>query len=93
MAGVEPVNGSMAGYDAVTFAGLGLPRIVRQALDTQHVKDLGDGTSLVSFEVRMDLVGPFALLSPLLRRRMARTFSGVLEDLQLHVEAQTSDTH
>ncbi|MCP3975491.1 MAG: hypothetical protein GY720_13485 [bacterium] len=72
---------------SLTFEGTGLPRIIRRAQDIQSVAAEGENTSTVTFEIDFDFVGPFAAFSPILRRRMTKTFGGILVDLKQHVEA------
>lgn len=72
---------------SLTFEAAGMPRVIRLARDTQSVVATGAATSVVTFEVEIDFVGPFAAFGPIVRRRMAKTFGNVLTDLKRHAEA------
>ena len=72
---------------SLTFHAVGMPKIIRLARDTQTVTPAGDGRSMVSFEIDFDLVGPFAMFDPIVRRRMRKTFAALLLDLKRHVES------
>lgn len=74
---------------SLTFDGAGLPPIVRHARNVQSVRDHGDGTSTIVFDVDFEFKGPFKVLDPVMRRRMEATFSGVQEDLRIHVESRS----
>ncbi|MEM9651054.1 MAG: SRPBCC family protein [Actinomycetota bacterium] len=73
---------------SLTFAGVGLPRVVRRATDTQTVHTDGPHRCIVSFEIDFDLVGPLRVFDPIIRRRMTRQFTEVLDDLRRHTEAE-----
>jgi len=70
----------------LTFEGVGLPPIVRRALNTNSVRATGSASSVVVFDVQMDFRGPFGVLAPLMKRRMRKTFGEVQRDLKAHVE-------
>ena len=76
----------------LTFEGVGLPPIVRRALNTNSVRATGDGSSVVVFDVQMDFRGPFGVLAPLMKRRMNKTFGDVQRDLKAHVERGAADS-
>ena len=71
---------------SLTFEGIGLPKIITKAQDTQSVKATGPSTSTVSFVIDFDFLGPFAVLSPIMESRMSKTFTEILDDLKRHVE-------
>ncbi len=75
----------------LTFRGVGLPKIVRLIQDEQSVRADSDTTCTVRFDVTLDLVGPFAIFGPVMKRRMANQFGGILDDLKAHVEALYSN--
>lgn len=75
----------------LTFEGIGLPRIITRARDTQSVEANGPHASTVVFEIDFDFAGSFAVFCPIVKRRMSATFGEVLLDLKRHVEA-THDT-
>ena len=70
----------------LTFAVAGLPKIIKHARNTQGVRALGGGRSVVTFDVDLEAWGPFKVLMPVMRRRMSKTFSKVLGDLRGYVE-------
>lgn len=72
----------------LTFTADGLPRVFKLATDRQQVIQVGDGQSKVVFDVHVDLSPPLGILSPLLSRRMAKTFGIVQADLKNHVESR-----
>lgn len=71
----------------LTFDGVGLPPIVSIARNVNSVRPTGDGSSMVSFDVHMGFRGPFAIMAPVMKRRMLKTFGEVQQDLKQHVEA------
>lgn len=73
---------------SLTFLGDGLPPIVKRAQNVQSVRAIGPEASTVSFDVTFDFVGPFAVLSPVMKKRMSKTFAGIQSDLKRHVESQ-----
>ncbi|MEM7339770.1 MAG: SRPBCC family protein [Actinomycetota bacterium] len=74
----------------LTFDAAGLPPIVRRGRNVQSVRDNGDGTSTLVFEIDFDFRGPFKVLGPIMRRRMATSLGGVQDDLRSHAEAQVA---
>lgn len=70
----------------LTFDAAGLPPIVRRGRNVQSVRDDGDGTSTLIFEIDFDFRGPFKVLGPIMRRRMGESLGGVQEDLKTHAE-------
>ena len=72
----------------LTFDAAGLPPIVRRGRNVQSVRDHGDGTSTLTFEIDFDFRGPFKALSPIMRRRMATSLGGVQTDLKAYAEAR-----
>lgn len=72
---------------SLTFEGIGLPKIITQAQDVQSVEANGPDSSTVVFEIDFDFAGPFAVFSPIVKRRMAETFTDLLLDLKQHVES------
>ena len=71
----------------LTFDAAGLPPIVHHGRNVQSVRDDGDGTSTLIFEIDFVFKGPFKMLGPLMRRRMASSLGGVQDDLKAHAEA------
>lgn len=71
---------------SLTFEGVGLPKIVRSAHNTQSVREIGPSTCAVVFDVQFDFARPFGFLASPMKRRMAKTFGGVQADLKHHVE-------
>ena len=70
----------------LTFDAAGLPPIVRRGRNVQSVRDDGDGTSTLIFDIDFDFRGPFKVLGPIMRRRMGTSLGGVQEDLKVHAE-------
>lgn len=87
---IEVITAYSDDQRSLTFEAVGLPKIIRRAQDVQSVTATGEGSSTVTFEIDFDFVGPFAAFSPIVRRRMAKTFAGVLVDLKDHVESLNS---
>jgi len=71
----------------LTFAVIGLPPFIRRAQNAQRVRPLNANCSLVSFDIEMVPIGPFKLLSPLMRRKLASGMARVLADLAGAAEA------
>lgn len=69
-----------------TFAALDLPFFLSRAENTSRVEETGPGTSRVVFDVVMDLWGPFALGSGLLKARFTRAMRAVHDDLGSEAE-------
>ena len=69
-----------------TFRAAGLPRIIRLSQNTSTVVPTGAETSTVVFDIHMELVGPFALLAPVLKRRLAKGLAPVQHDLKVYAE-------
>ena len=72
----------------LTFTADGLPKVFRHVTDRQRVVPVGDDQSKVVFDVHVDISPPIRVLSPLLSRRMAKTFGIVQADLKSHVESR-----
>ncbi len=72
----------------LTFDAAGLPPIVRRGRNVQTVRDNGDGTSTLVFEIDFDFRGPFKVLSLIMRKRMAASLGGVQDDLKARAEAR-----
>ncbi len=70
----------------LTFDAAGLPPIVRRGRNVQSVRDDGDGTSTLIFDIDFEFKGPFKILGPIMRKRMATSLGGVQDDLRAHVE-------
>jgi len=58
-----------------TFRAAGLPRIITLSQNTTTVVPTGEGTCRVVFQIHMELLAPFAILSPLLKKRLAKGIS------------------
>ena len=71
----------------LTFEGIGLPRIMRFAKDTQRVTATGANTCLLTFDVHVEPKGAFKVINPLLKRRMASTFSKIQQELKHYTES------
>lgn len=69
-----------------TFRAVGLPRIITLSQNTTTVVPSGARTCSVVFEIHMELLGPFAVLSPFLKRRLARGLAPVQQDLKVYAE-------
>lgn len=70
----------------LTFDAAGLPPIVRHGRNVQSVRDNGDDTSTLIFEIDFEFKGPFKALDPIMRKRMAKSLGGVQSDLKAHAE-------
>ncbi|HAA12212.1 MAG TPA: hypothetical protein DCE41_11135 [Cytophagales bacterium] len=70
------------------FDGVGLPGIITYSQNHTQVAEVGPGISRVSFDIALHFKGPFAILSPLMKKRMSKTMAGVLEDLKVYAEAE-----
>ncbi len=77
-------------HHTLTFEGVGLPRVITLARDTQSVEPDGPDASTVVFEIEFRFAGPFAVFSPIVKRRMAATFTDLLLDLKHHVESEVA---
>lgn len=76
----------------LTFRGDGLPRVFSLATDRQAVVEINANRSRVTFDIHVEGGLFFAVLAPLLKRRMARTFGIVQDDLRILAETgQVSD--
>ena len=69
-----------------TFRAAGLPRIIKLSQNTTTVVPTGDGACRVVFDIHMDLLGPFAALSPVLKKRLAKGLEPVQLDLKVYAE-------
>ena len=72
---------------SLTFVGVGLPPIITEASNVNSVRPTGENSSVAVFDVSIDFKGPFAIIAPLLKRRMAKTFGIVQHDLKAFVES------
>ena len=70
----------------LTFDADGLPPVVRLARNVQSVVPTGPTSSTLVFEIDFDFIGPFELLSPIMRRRMEKSLGGVMDDLRAEAE-------
>ncbi len=71
---------------SLTFEAAGLPPIVKRASDVQTVRSTGDTTSTLTFEIDFDFLGPFAILGPVMRRRVEKSIGGTMDDLAAEAE-------
>lgn len=70
----------------LTFDAASLPPIVRHGRNVQSVRDNGDDTSTLIFDIDFEFKGPFKALDPIMRKRMAKSLGGVQDDLKTHAE-------
>ena len=73
----------------LTFDAAGLPPIVRHARNVQSIRASGPDSCTLIFEIDFDFIGPFKLLSPIMRRRMKRSLGGVQADLKAEAERRS----
>lgn len=69
-----------------TFGALGLPFFLKKAENTSRVESIDDGSCRLTFDVQMDMWGPFALLSRLMKKRFTRAMNTVHADLKAYAE-------
>lgn len=70
----------------LTFTADGLPKVFKLVTDRQRVVPSAEDQCKVVFDVHVEASGPARLLSPVLSRRMSKTFGIVQADLKHHVE-------
>ncbi len=71
---------------ALKFYGLGLPSFIAYAGDKQSVIPTGEKECEVVFDVEMRLKGIFKLFNGIARKRFAKNFKKVQNDLKTYVE-------
>lgn len=72
-----------------TFQADGLPSIFGEVINTTRVVAMGEGRSLVTFDIQMGLKGIFKLMEPILKRRFKSSNRGpgaLIKDLKRYVE-------
>ncbi len=75
---------------SLTFEAAGLPPIVKRGRDVQTVRSTGDTTSTLTFEIDFDFLGPFAILGPIMRRRIVKSIGSTMDDLATEAERRHS---
>ena len=70
----------------LTFDADGLPAIVTRGRNVQSVTATGPETSRVTFDIDFDFRGPFAILGPIMRKRMGESLGSVMDDLKAEAE-------
>lgn len=73
---------------SLTFDAAGLPPIVRHGRNVQTVRDDGDGTSTLVFDIDFEFRGPFKALGGIMRKRMGDSLGSVMDDLKTTAEAR-----
>lgn len=71
---------------ALTFYGIGLPKFIDYAGDTQYVQEINEHECEVVFDVEVRLKGVFRLLKGIVKKRFAENFKKIQEDLKTYVE-------
>ncbi len=71
----------------LTFRGVGLPKVVKLVQDEQSVRIDSATSCIATFHITVEFLRPGAVFGPVLKRRMSKQFSGILEDLKVHSEA------
>ena len=71
---------------SLAFDAAGLPPIVRRGRNRQSVRSTGAASSTLIFEIDFDFVGPFKVLTPIMRTRMQKSLGSVMADLKTEAE-------
>ncbi|MCH8905622.1 MAG: SRPBCC family protein [Candidatus Heimdallarchaeota archaeon] len=69
-----------------TFEGANMPRMMISATNNSKIITKGDNSCVVSFDVTMQFKGIFKIFSPLIERRVSRSFGRVQRDLKTFAE-------
>lgn len=69
-----------------SFRAEGLPKMMEKSQNTTRVSSAGEGASVVTIDVALEVRGPAKMMKKMLKKKMGKMLDGLLGDLETYVE-------